>query len=717
MKKGLLSLLVLALTVVGCQNYDDQFEELTSLIEDLQTEVQGIDGVQASITSLQGTVAGLSTALGTVQSTVNGLSNYDDSAVVAQLDSVSSTLADLLAQLNGVATAADLGTISDTLAQVQADVRELLEGESTINQNISITNEATLQYAETLVSTGTDSPNVIVNGTVTVNTTNFSDDQISRTDEIVEKFATILNNVTITSTHTLDFENLAFVDANVTYTGVAPGIGSLRTISNDLTANQTLGGAVDFSQITSIDNLVVAVTNKNSITSVNLGNAQIASVKVGEAGVAANTIDAPKAGSVNTGNAPVIAIIATSATNVDHNYSGSAALASLAITAQPNSENGTVDVIAAKVTAGITITGTDTLIVHLDNLTTDNAFTMGTKVGELHLPKVKNASGAINAKVAALPEFLAQSAALDISATNPNLPKADSTTGTGVLTLSGTGAATMKNMNAALVANAITSLTVTELKGNVGFPATMAELSTLNLTGKVETAAVPSTQVNSITISGLASLTTVSLDGAFKNVTSDGNAKMTSLTTAGGIVSLIVTGATKLATANIGHNHINGNDAATLVFTGSALPSLDLSAVSKVASLTVSGNSKLESLTAPSTTVLAEAGAAVGITIGVNSMTATWQQYVPGIPATGTTPAIPAVPAELQSNGLATIQTLINAYKNTQTASPTFSLDSFVVSGTSTYANFGAATAADAYVGTNSGTINTFPELDLITTE
>ena len=51
MKKGLLSLLVLALTVVGCQNYDDQFEELTSLIEDLQTDVQGIDGVSSKLRS------------------------------------------------------------------------------------------------------------------------------------------------------------------------------------------------------------------------------------------------------------------------------------------------------------------------------------------------------------------------------------------------------------------------------------------------------------------------------------------------------------------------------------------------------------------------------------------------------------------------------------------------------------------------------------------
>ena len=29
MKKGLLSILALAVTIVGCQNYDDQFDALT----------------------------------------------------------------------------------------------------------------------------------------------------------------------------------------------------------------------------------------------------------------------------------------------------------------------------------------------------------------------------------------------------------------------------------------------------------------------------------------------------------------------------------------------------------------------------------------------------------------------------------------------------------------------------------------------------------------
>jgi hypothetical protein len=719
MKKGLLSLLALALTVVGCQNYDDQFDELTSQITSLQSTVDGLTSVSSAITSLQSTVTGLASTLGAVQTTVDGITNYDDTGIVAQLNAVSSTLADLLAQLDGVATNADLAAISDTLADVQADVRELLEGESTINQNVTINNEATLLYAETLVSTDTEDPNVIVNGQVTVNTTNFSQSQVDRTNDIVRKLATVLDDVSVTSTHTLDFASLTFIDADLTIVGAAQGVGELRTISNDLTVTQI--GAIDFSDLTSADNVQViaqegTVTNVNSITSVDFGTATLGSLKIGAAGVAGNTIDTPKAGSIVTGNAPVIQINGDSATDIDHNYTGSAALASLSITAQPNSENGTVDVLVEEVTGGITITGTKTLVVKLNSLTSDNAFTMGTQIGQLHLSNVVNASGSINALVADLTSFRAHSAALDIAVTTPNLPEVDTTTGTGVLTLSGDGAATLKNMDATLVAPDITSLTVTELAGNVTFP-NYLELQTLDISGKVETAAVPSTQTNVVVVSALASLTNLTLGGAFKTVTSAGNAKMASITTAGNIVNLTVTGASKLATANIGHDHINGNDAASLDFQGTILPSLDLSSVSKVRALTVTGNAKLESLTAPSTTVLAEAGATVAITIGVNSMTAVWEQYVPGIPATGTTPAIPAVPAKLKSNGLVSIQTLVNAYKNTQTASPTFSIDSFVVSGTTTYANFAAVTAADAYVGTSSGTIDDYDELGLIAAE
>ena len=41
MKKGLLSLLAVALTIVSCQNYDDQFAELTGLVNTLSADRSG----------------------------------------------------------------------------------------------------------------------------------------------------------------------------------------------------------------------------------------------------------------------------------------------------------------------------------------------------------------------------------------------------------------------------------------------------------------------------------------------------------------------------------------------------------------------------------------------------------------------------------------------------------------------------------------------------
>ena len=62
MKKGLLSLLAVALTVVSCQNYDDQFQSLTDQITQLSTTVAGLTALTDQVTTLQQTVNGLATA-------------------------------------------------------------------------------------------------------------------------------------------------------------------------------------------------------------------------------------------------------------------------------------------------------------------------------------------------------------------------------------------------------------------------------------------------------------------------------------------------------------------------------------------------------------------------------------------------------------------------------------------------------------------------------
>ena len=56
----------------------------------------------------------------------------------------------LEAALVGVADETDLTALAEALAALQEDVRELLAANAVINQSITISNEATLQYAESL---------------------------------------------------------------------------------------------------------------------------------------------------------------------------------------------------------------------------------------------------------------------------------------------------------------------------------------------------------------------------------------------------------------------------------------------------------------------------------------------------------------------------------------------------------------------------------------
>ena len=725
MKKSLLSLLAVALTVVSCQNYDDQFESLTDQITQLSETVAGLTAVKDQVTALQQTVNGLATssALTALAGVVNSNATAIDaataatSAVALQVASTQASIAQILLDLENVATDADLAAISNTLATVQADVRELLQGNATINQSVTINNEATLIYAETLIATATDRPNVIVNGLVTVNTTGFSQSQVDRTNAILGKLATVLDDVSLTSTHSLSLPKLTFIDADLTIIGVAQGIGELRTITGDLTVTQI--GAIDFSFLTSANDVQViasegAVTNVNSITSVDFGNAKLNSLRIGAAGVAANTINTPKALTVKTGNAPVIDITATAATDIDHNYNGTAALASLSITG-----SGTIDILASKVTGAITLEGVKTSIIYASSLTSTNAFTMTTKVAQLHLPKITQASGAINATVVDLTAFQRASAALNIAATDVDLTGATAIAAPAI-THSGKGHVTITDANeTGLLGAATTQITILDLSGPVDFQAAMLELHTVNITGKA--AASGAAQNNLVTTSSAASMTTITLGGTIDGLVSAGNTKLKTVTTSGNLTDMTITGATALTAVNAGHSYISGDTAVTFVITGAtALQTLDMSSVDRVKTITLTGNTKLHTVTAPSTTTLCEAGAAVAVSVTA-SLSGVFVPYKPAIAATETTPAIPAKLAKIKQNSLKSLSDWYDAHINRQTASPTFAANTYLVSGTNKYLNFDAATAAQAYgqavPGTGSGTIDVFAEINLIEAE
>ena len=209
--------------------------------------------VTSQVNSLQSTVAGISSGLSNVQSSVDALTNYDDSAVVAQLATISQTLADLASSLDGVATNEDLAVISSTLADIETNVHELLEANAVVNQNITINNVATLEYVESLISTGADDPNVIVNGSVTVDITasNFDAAQLVRVNAVTDKLVTVLQAVSITNnsspTVTVDLSNLGFVDNDYTVNGADANDAALRSVTESVTIGH--GGAVDYSQI------------------------------------------------------------------------------------------------------------------------------------------------------------------------------------------------------------------------------------------------------------------------------------------------------------------------------------------------------------------------------------------------------------------------------------------------------------------------------------
>ncbi len=57
MKKGLLTILAASLVFVGCQNYDDQFDDLNAQISALKSQVDGLSSLSSQVASLSGDVS------------------------------------------------------------------------------------------------------------------------------------------------------------------------------------------------------------------------------------------------------------------------------------------------------------------------------------------------------------------------------------------------------------------------------------------------------------------------------------------------------------------------------------------------------------------------------------------------------------------------------------------------------------------------------------
>ena len=696
MKKGLLGLLVVALTVVGCQNYDDQFDELNSKINALATSVSELDGIRTEVTAL-------GTKLDQLSST---------SASASDLATVMAEVAALSASVDAIIAATDYGEaeVDDLEAEVdeiKAALNELLEQAAVINQDVVIMSEAQLEYVESLMALDKEADNTvtedtrvyIVSGNITV------DAEFATTAALATRLNNVLNRVSSvitpdggtgvtvdsgsssTAGADLSMTNMEFVQGTVTLEGAnAIDVSNLRALTATLTLKQ--GGALDFSNLNQVGNVRIdsgtATITSIDFTSVSTGgiietsagnlssSAITGAVNLGKLDLPPN-VDLSAATSIAAGGAPNgVVISAPLATSVDLIDTTPFAVAgNVSITAK-----GDITLNALTISGAVTVVSTEGSIAMNDLTTagqtslnasttihagiTSNASGTTASGSEVHLAALASNAGilSIDAPTIALGSLVTNSNSITIlTATTIDLDEL--TTNTATIT-----AAAVTNFNAGKLATASAStidvadgaaitvanltatwtlvdiatlltLTLKEQANDIDF-SVATSMTTLDYTGKLLYNNAMDTQTNMVTITSSVLQNLVIGDGYIGSLTVSGAAALTDITTAGEIVNTTIHANSALTEISLGHDHLEGERAATVVVTSNPqITTLNLSTVNKIKTVTVSGNASLTALTMAGFSPPAEPGANINVTIGQNALEAA---YVTAIAGSETTP-------------------------------------------------------------------------------
>ncbi len=710
MKKGLLSILAGALLVVGCQNYDDQFDSLEQQINALAAQANAITQVQSDVAALAAQVSGLA----------GQLSAADLASVTSQVDAIKT-------QIDGLAS---VGEEVDNLNQEVDDILEalgeLLQANAVINQNLKITNEAELDYVESLIGTEADDPTVIINGTFEVNNADLSTAALAaRVDAVVSKVRTVIGQVTITASATIDASTLGFIDgaANID-NGV--DISGLATVSGDLTLGHY--GAVDLSQLVSVNALTLS--ESVSITSLNIGSLS----------GTLNTKNYPNALTISLGDIALTGVVtATKATSFTWGYDSDIASAlSIKVSSVAQVFANSVPSISAVVTLTNANTGSEAHFAGLKTIATGGALTANAKT--IAMGAIATVSGTLTINgpgSVEFPDLATQGGA--ISAANASVFTAGKLVDGASITTSTTAAITLKSV--ATPANITASATIESLT-------TLAQATslTLGVFPKLKSANITGggTKDTNIEISVNASSTALSdlaVAGTINTLTIVNGPGLATLATTGEITDFTVSNSATMTTIDFGHTFISGDTAATVTVSGvTALTALDMSSLTKVKTVNVVNNTKLASIVAPSSTVLAEPIAAISITLNGNALTGEYTNAVAGAETVQYTQAV------ITSSELAGFKTFIEAYaaqtdrvasgsvsetSGTQSITYNMNVDVVTIDSTTATLTLQAAlvsntaankgldatdnTADDATDGAGGVGVNTKNELDLVT--
>ena len=214
MKKGLLTVLLASLVLVGCQNYDDQFDDLNAQISALKTQVDGLAAISAQVTSLSGSISGLQAGVSAAQAAASAAGASADAATAAangiDLTGLSASLTALQADVDAVqaslataATAAAVAALQAEIDAIEADVDELLSTSNIYSTNVTVNSASTLDAALALGNKLN-----ILNATATISVTAAMDQ--TKVQTLVNRMNTLTGNLVFNSSSTTEttFNNL-----------------------------------------------------------------------------------------------------------------------------------------------------------------------------------------------------------------------------------------------------------------------------------------------------------------------------------------------------------------------------------------------------------------------------------------------------------------------------------------------------------------------------
>jgi len=262
MKKGLLSILAGALVVVGCQNYDDQFDNLESQISALASTVAGLSQVQSDLASLAGTVSSLS-------STVNGLGSAIDTAVSDGLADIQADIEAIETAVADVASSEEVSALSDAVAASQEDLDELLANSSVFTGDVTVNSVATLDAFHAMGSSL-----AIVNGNVDIDVDTEMD--MVKVQELVNQFLTITKDLSYTAEAStieeVTFDNLTGVQ---TLTLEQPGGYVLAKLESaqKISLSDKYEGSIDIIDFRSLKSVASFGTDSYTNNTIDFGKA------------------------------------------------------------------------------------------------------------------------------------------------------------------------------------------------------------------------------------------------------------------------------------------------------------------------------------------------------------------------------------------------------------------------------------------------------------